>query len=237
MRQRSILAGVVALGAALASALALAAPASASSPPYGGDSIRNDSYYCTAGVPVRSNSGQWYLVTAGHCTVARWTGTWEDVPNGPLPIGNSVRGAFGNLGPDGAPQGQDIGAIISSKPLSPSQVKSSAAVYTLTGMRDPAQGEQVCFAGGESHRTYCGHVTTQNTNQLSTAPGLGTQRIYNLAAITLNSGVSCPAAGDSGAPGLVGTVATGVLSGCDASRRLMFEAKIGGVVSSWGLHL
>lgn len=237
MLKSRIAGAAAALAVAVGVAVAMAPAAHAAAPPYGGDSIRNDSYYCTAGIPVRSGSGQWYLVTAGHCTVSRPSGDWEDVDYGPLVIGATARGAFGNLGPDGATRGQDIGAVRSGKNLYPSQVRTASAVYTLSGLRDPQQSEQVCVVGGESGRTYCGVVSTQDTNQLSTAPGLGTQRIYNLAAISLNSGVPCPIAGDSGGPALAGTVGVGVVSGCDSTRRLMYVAKIGGVVSSWGLHL
>lgn len=243
MHKSKLVGLVVALLAAIATTVALAPAASATGPTYGGDSIRDDGYSCTAGIPVRSGSGQSYIITAGHCTVSRPELNWENVSFGPLVIGPSARASFGTRGQDGSARGQDIGAIRSAKNLFPNpQLRGASGTYTIVAMRDPNPTERVCVTGGESRRDYCGTVTTQNTNQLvDGAPDLGVERIYYLAAVTLDAGVSCPIHGDSGGPARTGpasgVTAVGVLSGCDPGRRLMFVAKIGGVISSWDLHL
>jgi streptogrisin B len=224
---------VVALLAALGMVGALAGPAVAAPPPYGGDLMQNDQYECGVGIPAVSPAGQWYIVTAGHCLANRTTGNWT-IP-GPIVIGPGVRWEFGVYGPDGNGTGTDAGAVRSSRTLR-SQVRSTAATYQLTGYRNPTQGEQVCAVLTKSRRTACGTVTNANTSSIysaGSAAGLPSQRIYNLAQV---DGI-CAVGGDSGSPVLAGTVAVGVLAAAKGSPCSVLITRIGAVINKYGLRL
>lgn len=222
-------AGVVA-AAVIATVLGTAtmSPASAAPPPYGGDLLVNSGYECTAGIPARSRTGQWYIVTAGHCLGNRPSGNWTLAGTA---IGTTARWEFGIYGPDGGTNGWDTGAIRSSKVLA-AQVRSTSAVYTLTGHRNPTLGERVCMPLGKTRRTACGPVTNANFNALVTPTGFPTQRIYNLANVAVDNGF-CPVAGDSGSPALVGTVAVGFISGGSGCNVAI--TRLEGVLDGYGL--
>lgn len=160
---------------------------------YGGDFMSTPLETCTAGIPVHSPSGQWYLLTAGHCLVPNMPYVWKTYP-GNKPIGKGFKGTFGAYGTEH--NGWDYGIIRSSSPLKSAYRTANSRVYNFSAPRDAGNNQRVCVVLGRSKVTRCGIVRNNNTTLSYGAPHLSPQNIKGLAIV---EGL-CGQSGDSGSP-------------------------------------
>ncbi|HKE98483.1 MAG TPA: S1 family peptidase [Actinomycetes bacterium] len=160
---------------------------------YGGQAIYGTTGgRCTAAFMTRSRRGNWYALTAGHCT--SFAPAWETA--GGAMIGPSAAASF---------PGDDFGAIRISNPgaLRPQgAVLDDDGVLAITGAADPVAGSAACKTGSTTGTT-CGTVLRTNVT-VRYAEGT----VYGLTETNL-----CTQPGDSGGPLFSGNTAEGIVSG------------------------
>lgn len=160
---------------------------------YGGEAISNGGTRCSAGFVAHNGRGDWYLLTAGHCT--NLGGTWYSDGR--------------TLGPVAATNwdGSDFGAVVL---LRPGAIDVPGAVWLYgSGVRDVERvsrvpvGHRVCKSGSTTGLT-CGTVQRYNA----------TVR-YNDGAVVygLTQANVCIQPGDSGGALFFGRSAQGIVSG------------------------
>jgi streptogrisin D len=152
----------------------------------GGDAIYTSSARCSLGFNVRSSSGTYYFLTAGHCT--NIGSTWT---NGSTTLGSRAGTSF---------PGNDYGIVR----YTTSSVTISGAVGSqdITSAGTPAVGATV-YRRGSTTGTHSGRVTALNST-VNYAEGT----VSGLIRTTV-----CAEPGDSGGPLYSGTTALGLTSG------------------------
>jgi streptogrisin C len=118
----------------------------------GGQAEYFSSGRCSIGFNTRSASGNYYVVTAGHCTN----------------LGGTVRGVGGTIGPVAASSfpGNDYGAIRVSSPSTSVPTRfvdrySAGSDVSVTGAASAFGGMAVCRSGSTTG-WHCGSVTATN---------------------------------------------------------------------------
>ncbi|MBW5485401.1 S1 family peptidase [Streptomyces bambusae] len=156
----------------------------------GGDAIYASSWRCSLGFNVRSSSGTYYVLTAGHCTDG--AGTWYTNSSRTTRIGATVGSSFPN---------NDYGLVrYDNTSLShPGTVGSqdiTSAVNATVGMSVTRRGSTT--------GTHSGSVTGLN----ATVNYGGGDIVYGMIRTNV-----CAEPGDSGGPLYSGTRAVGLTSG------------------------
>jgi Trypsin len=183
----------------------------------GGALMLTPGHSCTAGLPVRTRDGRWFMVTAGHCVYEGGRATWRQSG---VALGKGYRWEYGGKGTEGASARGDIG-LIKLTGKSASRVLAftggRARAQAITSVRDARAGERVCVTAGRTGTTRCGTVVATTTSLRYASPGLAARTITGLALV---KGV-CVNPGDSGSPVYAGSAAVGIVvarstSGCYA---------------------
>ncbi|MFF3289927.1 S1 family peptidase [Streptomyces sp. NPDC003023] len=156
----------------------------------GGDAIYASSWRCSLGFNVRSGSGTYYLLTAGHCTDG--AGTWYTNSSRSTSIGPTVGSSF---------PGNDYGIVrYSNTSLShPGTVGSR----DITSAANATVGMSVTRRGSTTG-THSGTVTGLN----ATVNYGGGDIVYGMIRTNV-----CAEPGDSGGPLYSGSRAIGLTSG------------------------
>ncbi|MEV4335234.1 S1 family peptidase [Streptomyces sp. NPDC049597] len=156
----------------------------------GGDAIYASSWRCSLGFNVRSSSGTYYLLTAGHCTDG--AGTWYTNSSRTTTIGPTAGSSFPN---------NDYGIVrYSNTSLThPGTVGSQ----DITSAADAYVGMPVTRRGSTTG-THSGSVTGLN----ATVNYGGGDIVYGMIRTNV-----CAEPGDSGGPLYSGTRAVGLTSG------------------------
>jgi hypothetical protein len=206
-------------------------------PAYGGALMTTTRNSCTAGLPVRTRAGRWYIVTAGHCVAEAAGRTWYQ--SGRL-LGVGTRWEYGGRGTEGAAGIGDAGAIqiAAGRGWSPhSRVvvisHGRATTQPITTVRDARVGEQVCVTGGRTGGTQCGRVVLATTSLSYASPGLAARTIRNLALV---KGI-CVNPGDSGSPVFAGRAAVGIAVARSSSGCYTWYTKLPAVLRSFALYV
>ena len=197
----------------------------------GGALMLTPGHSCTVGFPARSRSGQWYVVTAGHCVYEGGSSTWRQSG---VALGRGYRWEYGGKGTEGRSAKGDIGLIKLTR-------KSASRVLALTGgkarlqavtsVRDAKAGERVCVTAGRSNTTRCGTVVSTNTSLSYASPGLSARTITGLALV---KGI-CVNPGDSGSPVYAGKAAVGIVTAKSASGCYAWYTKLPAQLKHFGL--
>ena len=197
----------------------------------GGALMLTPGHSCTVGLPVRSRSGQWYVVTAGHCVFEGGRSTWRQSG---VVLGRGTRWEYGGKGTEGGSAKGDIGLIKLTK-------KSASRVLAITGskvrtqkvtsVRDAKVGERVCVTAGRTGTTRCGTVVTATTSLTYPSPGLAARTITGLALV---KGI-CVNPGDSGSPVYAGSTAVGIVTAKSASGCYAWYTKLPAQLKHFGL--
>jgi streptogrisin B len=199
----------------------------------GGALMLTPSSSCTAGLPVRTRAGQWYLVTAGHCVGAGGSSTWRQSG---VALGKGTRWEYGGKGTEGRKATGDVGLIkLAGKPRSRVVVMSGGRARTLkiVAAHDAKAGERVCVTAGRTGTTQCGRVVSTNTSLTYTSPGVGTRTISNLAMV---SGI-CVNPGDSGSPVFASRTAVGITVAKSSTGCYAWYTKLPAELSHFGLYV
>jgi Trypsin len=205
-------------------------------PSHGGAYMLTSRYSCTAGFPVRSRSGQWYVLTAGHCVAGAAGATWRQSG---LVLGTGVRWEYGGRGTEGAAGSGDIGVIKITANVRTWNPRSRVVVVGAHGARtqqsiaakDARTGEQVCVTEGRTGVTRCGRVVTPTTSLRYASPGQSARTISNLALV---KGI-CLNPGDSGSPVFAGRAAIGIAVARSLSGCYMWYTKLPAQLKHFGL--
>jgi streptogrisin D len=158
----------------------------------GGDAIYTSGARCSLGFNVRSGSGTYYFLTAGHCT--NIGSTWT-LANGTV-IGTRAGTSF---------PGNDYGIVryTNSGISHPGNVDLyNGTTRDITGAANAYVGESVCRSGSTTH-VHCGSVTALNAT-VNYAQGT----VYGLIRTNV-----CAEPGDSGGSLFSGNTAIGLTSG------------------------
>jgi streptogrisin D len=152
----------------------------------GGDAIYTSGARCSLGFNVRSGSGTYYFLTAGHCT--NIGSTWT---SGSTTLGTRAGSSF---------PGNDYGIVQYTN----SSVTKSGSVGSqdISSAGTPAVGSTV-YRRGSTTGTHSGRVTALNST-VNYAQG----RVSGLIQTTV-----CAEPGDSGGPLYSGSTALGLTSG------------------------
>jgi hypothetical protein len=197
----------------------------------GGALMLTPGHSCTVGLPVRASSGQWYVVTAGHCVFEGGTSTWRQSG---VVLGKGTRWEYGGKGTEGATATGDIGLVkLTTKSTSRVVVvtKGKAAFQAIASVRDAKAGEKVCVTSGRTGTTSCGTVTTATTSLNYASPGLAARTITNLALV---KGI-CVNPGDSGSPVYAGKAAVGIVVAKSTSGCYLWYTKLPAQLKHFGL--
>lgn len=188
---------------------------------------------CTAGLPVRARTGQWYLVTAGHCVARARGATWRQSG---VTVGVGTRWEYGGRGTEGRRGTSDVG-LIKLRKSSRSQVVvmsgGKARIQRITHARDARTGERVCITQGRTGVTRCGTVLLPTTSLRYPSPGLAPRTVRNLVLV---KGV-CVKPGDSGSPVYAGRSAVGIAVAKSSSGCYMWYAKLPVQLRHFGLRI
>jgi streptogrisin D len=157
----------------------------------GGDAIYTSGARCSLGFNVRSSSGTYYFLTAGHCTNIGYTWT---TGSGAL-LGYRAGTSF---------PGNDYGIVRYAGSVShPGNVDLyNGTTRDITGAANAYVGESVCRSGSTTH-VHCGSVTGLNAT-VNYAQGT----VYGLIRTNV-----CAEPGDSGGSLFAGNTAIGLTSG------------------------
>lgn len=188
---------------------------------------------CTAGLPVRTRGGQWYLVTAGHCIAEAAGATWRQSG---VAIGVGTRWEYGGKGTEGRTGTSDVGLIKLRRAASSQVVVVSggrASIQKIVNVRDARTGERVCVTAGRTGVTRCGTVVTATTSISYPSPGLAARPIRNLALVR---GI-CVNPGDSGSPVFAGRSAVGITVARSGSGCYMWYSKLPAQLQHFGLRV
>lgn len=203
----------------------------ACTPGPGGALMLTSKSSCTAGLPVRTRAGQWYMVTAGHCVGNAAGATWRQAG---VALGVGTRWEYGGKGTEGRAGTGDVG-IIKLRKATRSQVVvisgGRARTQAILNAKDARTGERVCVTAGRTGVTRCGTVVQATTSLSYASPGLAARTISNLALI---KGI-CVNPGDSGSPVFAGRSAIGIVVAKSATGCYAWYTKLPAQLKHFGL--
>jgi streptogrisin B len=183
----------------------------------GGDAIYASSWRCSLGFNVQDNSGNYYFLTAGHCTDG--AGTWWSNSSQSTTLGTTSGSSFPT---------NDYGIVRYTN----SSVTKSGAVGSqdITSAATPSVGTTV-YRRGSPPGTHSGRVTALN----ATVNYGGGDIVYGMIQTTV-----CAEPGDSGGPLYGGTTAYGLTSGgsgnCSSGGTTFFQP-VTEALSAYGVHV
>ncbi|MFE1291843.1 S1 family peptidase [Streptomyces sp. NPDC058751] len=183
----------------------------------GGDAIYASSWRCSLGFNVQDNSGNYYFLTAGHCTDG--AGTWWSNSGHTTTLGSTAGSSFPT---------NDYGIVRYTN----TSVAKSGAVGSqdITSAATPSVGTTV-YRRGSTTGTRSGRVTALNA---TVNYGSG-DIVYGMIQTTV-----CAEGGDSGGPLYGGTVAYGLTSGgsgnCTSGGTTFFQP-VTEALSAYGVHV
>ncbi|MFJ3719631.1 S1 family peptidase [Streptomyces sp. NPDC090057] len=183
----------------------------------GGDAIYASSWRCSLGFNVQDSSGNYYFLTAGHCTDG--AGTWWSNSSHSTTLGTTAGSSF---------PGNDYGIVRYTN----SSVTKSGAVGSqdITSAATPSVGTTV-YRRGSTTGTHSGRVTALN----ATVNYGGGDVVYGLIQTTV-----CAEPGDSGGPLYGGSTAYGLTSGgsgnCSSGGTTFFQP-VTEALSAYGVHV
>ncbi|GGY75560.1 serine protease [Streptomyces olivaceoviridis] len=183
----------------------------------GGDAIYASSWRCSLGFNVQDSSGNYYFLTAGHCTDG--AGTWWSNSAHSTTLGTTAGSSF---------PGNDYGIVRYTN----SSVTKSGAVGSqdITSAATPSVGTTV-YRRGSTTGTHSGRVTALN----ATVNYGGGDIVSGLIQTTV-----CAEPGDSGGPLYGGTTAYGLTSGgsgdCTSGGTTFFQP-VTEALSAYGVHV
>ena len=183
----------------------------------GGDAIYASSWRCSLGFNVQDNSGNYYFLTAGHCTDG--AGTWWSNSSHSTTLGTTAGSSFPT---------NDYGIVRYTN----SSVTKSGAVGSqdIASAATPSVGTTV-YRRGSTTGTHSGRVTALN----ATVNYGGGDIVYGMIQTTV-----CAEPGDSGGPLYGGTVAYGLTSGgsgnCSSGGTTFFQP-VTEALSAYGVHV
>ncbi|WP_189299990.1 S1 family peptidase [Streptomyces cinerochromogenes] len=183
----------------------------------GGDAIYASSWRCSLGFNVQDSSGNYYFLTAGHCTDG--AGTWWSNSSHSTTLGTTAGSSF---------PGNDYGIVRYTN----SSVAKSGAVGSqdITSAATPSVGTTV-YRRGSTTGTHSGRVTALN----ATVNYGGGDVVSGLIQTTV-----CAEPGDSGGPLYGGTTAYGLTSGgsgdCTSGGTTFFQP-VTEALSAYGVHV
>ncbi|MEW2294144.1 S1 family peptidase [Streptomyces sp. NPDC006743] len=183
----------------------------------GGDAIYASSWRCSLGFNVQDSSGNYYFLTAGHCTDG--AGTWWSNSSHSTTLGTTAGSSF---------PGNDYGIVRYTN----SSVTKSGAVGSqdITSAATPSVGTTV-YRRGSTTGTHSGRVTALNA---TVNYGSG-DIVSGLIQTTV-----CAEPGDSGGPLYGGSTAYGLTSGgsgdCTSGGTTFFQP-VTEALSAYGVHV
>ncbi|MFF8943815.1 S1 family peptidase [Streptomyces sp. NPDC014864] len=183
----------------------------------GGDAIYASSWRCSLGFNVKDASGNYYFLTAGHCTDG--AGTWWANSSHSTTLGSTAGSSF---------PGNDYGIVRYTN----SSITKSGTVGSqdITSAATPSVGTTV-YRRGSTTGTHSGRVTALNA---TVNYGNG-DIVYGLIQTTV-----CAEPGDSGGPLYGGTTAYGLTSGgsgdCTSGGTTFFQP-VTEALSAYGVHV
>ncbi|MDF3299998.1 S1 family peptidase [Streptomyces tropicalis] len=183
----------------------------------GGDAIYASSWRCSLGFNVQDSSGNYYFLTAGHCTDG--AGTWWANSSHSTTLGSTAGSSF---------PGNDYGIVRYTN----SSVTKSGMVGSqdITSAATPSVGTTV-YRRGSTTGTHSGRVTALN----ATVNYGGGDIVSGLIQTTV-----CAEPGDSGGPLYGGTTAYGLTSGgsgdCTSGGTTFFQP-VTEALSAYGVHV
>ncbi|MFF5499439.1 S1 family peptidase [Streptomyces aquilus] len=183
----------------------------------GGDAIYASSWRCSLGFNVQDNSGNYYFLTAGHCTDG--AGTWWSNSSHTTTLGSTAGSSFPT---------NDYGIVRYTN----TSVTKSGAVGSqdIASAATPSVGTTV-YRRGSTTGTHSGRVTALN----ATVNYGGGDIVYGMIQTTV-----CAEPGDSGGPLYGGTVAYGLTSGgsgnCSSGGTTFFQP-VTEALSAYGVHV
>ncbi|MFF8907568.1 S1 family peptidase [Streptomyces olivaceoviridis] len=183
----------------------------------GGDAIYASSWRCSLGFNVQDSSGNYYFLTAGHCTDG--AGTWWSNSSHSTTLGTTAGSSF---------PGNDYGIVRYTN----SSVTKSGAVGSqdIASAATPSVGTTV-YRRGSTTGTHSGRVTALN----ATVNYGGGDIVSGLIQTTV-----CAEPGDSGGPLYGGTTAYGLTSGgsgdCTSGGTTFFQP-VTEALSAYGVHV
>ncbi|MFF3613909.1 S1 family peptidase [Streptomyces sp. NPDC002580] len=183
----------------------------------GGDAIYASSWRCSLGFNVQDNSGNYYFLTAGHCTDG--AGTWWSNSGHTTTLGTTAGSSFPT---------NDYGIVRYTN----TSVAKSGAVGSqdITSAATPSVGTTV-YRRGSTTGIHSGRVTALNA---TVNYGSG-DIVYGMIQTTV-----CAEPGDSGGSLYGGTVAYGLTSGgsgnCSSGGTTFFQP-VTEALSAYGVHV
>ncbi|GAA3900167.1 S1 family peptidase [Streptomyces sp. NPDC003631] len=183
----------------------------------GGDAIYASSWRCSLGFNVQDSSGNYYFLTAGHCTDG--AGTWWSNSSHTTTLGTTAGSSF---------PGNDYGIVRYTN----TSVTKSGAVGSqdITSAATPSVGTTV-YRRGSTTGTHSGRVTALN----ATVNYGGGDIVSGLIQTTV-----CAEPGDSGGPLYGGSTAYGLTSGgsgnCTSGGTTFFQP-VTEALSAYGVHV
>ncbi|MEU6369685.1 S1 family peptidase [Streptomyces sp. NPDC046931] len=183
----------------------------------GGDAIYASSWRCSLGFNVQDSSGNYYFLTAGHCTDG--AGTWWSNSSHTTTLGTTAGSSF---------PGNDYGIVRYTN----SSVTKSGTVGSqdITRAATPSVGTTV-YRRGSTTGTHSGSVTALN----ATVNYGGGDIVYGLIQTTV-----CAEPGDSGGPLYGGSTAYGLTSGgsgdCTSGGTTFFQP-VTEALGAYGVHV
>ncbi|MER5889263.1 S1 family peptidase [Streptomyces sp. NPDC001941] len=183
----------------------------------GGDAIYASSWRCSLGFNVQDNSGNYYFVTAGHCTDG--AGTWWSNSAHTTTLGTTAGSSFPN---------NDYGLV---RYTNGSVTKSgTVGSQDITSAANATVGMSVCRRGSTTG-IHCGTVTGLN----ATVNYGGGDIVYGMIRTNV-----CAEPGDSGGPLYSGSRAIGLTSGgsgnCSSGGTTFFQP-VTEALSAYGVHV
>ena len=183
----------------------------------GGDAIYASSWRCSLGFNVQDNSGNYYFLTAGHCTDG--AGTWWSNSSHSTTLGSTAGSSFPT---------NDYGIVRYTN----SSVTKSGTVGSvdITSAATPSVGTTVNRRGSTTG-IHSGRVTALN----ATVNYGGGDIVYGMIQTTV-----CAEPGDSGGPLYSGSRAIGLTSGgsgnCSSGGTTFFQP-VTEALSAYGVHV
>jgi len=183
----------------------------------GGDAIYASSWRCSLGFNVQDSAGNYYFLTAGHCTDG--AGTWWTSSAHTTTLGSTAGSSF---------PGNDYGIVRYTN----SSITKSGTVGSqdITSAATPSVGTTVTRRGSTTG-IHSGTVTALNT----TVNYGGGDIVSGLIQTTV-----CAEPGDSGGPLYGGTRAYGLTSGgsgnCSSGGTTFFQP-VTEALSAYGVHV
>ncbi|MER5398402.1 S1 family peptidase [Streptomyces sp. NPDC002599] len=183
----------------------------------GGDAIYASSWRCSLGFNVQDNSGNYYFLTAGHCTDG--AGTWWSNSGHTTTLGTTAGSSFPT---------NDYGIVRYTN----TSVTKSGAVGSqdITSAATPSVGTTV-YRRGSTTGIHSGRVTALNA---TVNYGSG-DIVYGMIQTTV-----CAEPGDSGGSLYGGSVAYGLTSGgsgnCSSGGTTFFQP-VTEALSAYGVHV